>query len=137
MSSKNINFASIMKQVITDKAPQAIGPYSQAIVTGGMVYASGQIAINPETGDIVEGGIEAQTHQVLKNVSNILAAAGSSMNRVVKTTVFMADMADFATVNNIYATYFSEPYPARSAVAVKSLPKNVLIEIEVVAEIEN
>ena len=126
-----------MKQVITDKAPQAIGPYSQAIVTGGMVYASGQIAINPETGDIVEGGIEAQTHQVLKNVSNILAAAGSSMNRVVKTTVFMADMADFATVNNIYATYFSEPYPARSAVAVKSLPKNVLIEIEVVAEIEN
>jgi 2-iminobutanoate/2-iminopropanoate deaminase len=137
MSPKNINFASIMKQVITDKAPQAIGPYSQAIVTGGMVYASGQIAINPETGDIVEGGIEAQTHQVLKNVSNILAAAGSSMNRVVKTTVFMADMADFATVNNIYATYFSEPYPARSAVAVKSLPKNVLIEIEVVAEIEN
>ena len=137
MSPKNINFASIMKQVITDKAPQAIGPYSQAIVTGGMVYASGQIAINPETGDIVEGGIEAQAHQVLKNLSNILAAAGSSMNRVVKTTVFMADMADFATVNNIYATYFSEPYPARSAVAVKSLPKNVLIEIEVVAEIEN
>ena len=136
MSPKNINFASIMKQVITDKAPQAIGPYSQAIVTGGMVYASGQIAINPETGDIVEGGIEAQAHQVLKNVSNILAAAGSSMNRVVKTTVFMADMADFATVNNIYTTYFSEPYPARSAVAVKSLPKNVLIEIEVVAEIE-
>ncbi len=123
-----------MEKISTNKAPQAIGPYSQAIVTGNLVFASGQIAINPETNEVVEGGIEAQAHQVLKNITNLLAAAGTSMSKVVKTTVFMADMADFATVNGIYAEYFTEPFPARSAVAVKSLPKGVLIEIEVIAE---
>lgn len=124
-----------MKKISTNNAPQAIGPYSQAIVAGNLVFASGQIAINPETNDVVDGGIEAQAHQVLKNITNLLAAAGTSMSKVVKTTVFMADMADFATVNSIYAEYFTEPYPARSAVAVKSLPKGVLIEIEVIAEV--
>ncbi|MBQ0072909.1 MAG: RidA family protein [Prevotella sp.] len=126
-----------MKRIATEKAPQAIGPYSQAIVTGNLVFASGQIAINPETNEVVEGGITEQAHQVFKNISNLLAAAGTSMQNVVKTTVFMADMADFATVNGIYAEYFTEPYPARSAVAVKSLPKNVLIEVEVIAEVSN
>lgn len=124
-----------MKKISTNDAPQAIGPYSQAIVAGNLVFASGQIAINPETNEVVDGGIEAQAHQVLKNISNLLAAAGTSMSKVVKTTVFMADMADFAIVNSIYAEYFTEPYPARSAVAVKSLPKGVLIEIEVIAEV--
>ena len=124
-----------MKKISTNDAPQAIGPYSQAIVAGNLVFASGQIAINPETNEVVDGGIEAQAHQVLKNITNLLAAAGTSMSKVVKTTVFMADMADFATVNSIYAEYFTEPYPARSAVAVKSLPKGVLIEIEVIAEV--
>ena len=124
-----------MKKISTNNAPQAIGPYSQAIVAGNLVFASGQIAINPETNEVVDGGIEAQAHQVLKNITNLLAAAGTSMSKVVKTTVFMADMADFATVNSIYAEYFTEPYPARSAVAVQSLPKGVLIEIEVIAEV--
>ena len=123
-----------MEKISTNKAPLAIGPYSQAIVTGNLVFASGQIAINPETNEVAEGGIEAQTRQVLTNITNLLEAAGTSICKVVKTTVFMADMADFATVNSIYAEYFTEPYPARSAVAVKSLPKGVLIEIEVIAE---
>lgn len=124
-----------MKQVSTTNAPQAIGPYSQAIISNGFVFASGQIAINPDTNEIVEGGIEEQAHQVFKNITALLQAAGSSMSKVVKTSVFMADMADFATVNTIYGQYFSEPYPARSAVAVKTLPKNVLIEVEVIAEV--
>lgn len=122
-----------MKQISTTAAPAAIGPYSQAIEVNGMIYASGQIPINPATGEIAEGGIEAQAEQALTNVKNLLEAAGTSMSNVVKTTVFMADMADFVTVNGIYAKYFSEPYPARSAVAVKTLPKNVLIEVEVIA----
>ena len=125
-----------MEKISTNKAPLAIGPYSQAIVTGNLVFASGQIAINPETNEVAEGGIEAQARQVLTNITNLLEAAGTSISKVVKTTVFMADMADFATVNSIYAEYFTEPYPARSAVAVKSLPKGVLIEIEVIAEKE-
>ena len=123
-----------MEKISTNKAPLAIGPYSQAIVTGNLVFASGQIAINTETNEVAEGGIEAQTRQVLTNITNLLEAAGTSISKVVKTTVFMADMADFATVNSIYAEYFTEPYPARSAVAAKSLPKGVLIEIEVIAE---
>lgn len=121
-----------MKQISTTAAPAAIGPYSQAIEVNGMVYASGQIPLNPATGEIPEG-IEAQAEQALTNVKNLLEAAGTSIDNVVKTTVFMADMADFATVNGIYARYFTEPYPARSAVAVKTLPKNVLIEVEVIA----
>ena len=124
-----------MKAISTQKAPAAIGPYSQAIQAGNLVFASGQIPINPLTGNIVEGGIREQTHQALANVKAILEAAGLSLSNVVKTTVFLADINDFAEVNTIYGTYFTEPYPARSAVSVKALPKGALIEIEVVAEV--
>ena len=125
-----------MKQVIsTPKAPAAIGPYSQAIRVGNLVYTSGQISINPATGSFVEGGIKEQTRQSLTNVKAILEEAGTSMANVIKTTVFMADMADFADMNGVYAEFFSEPFPARSAVAVKTLPKGALVEIEVIAEI--
>ena len=124
-----------MKKVIsTTKAPAAIGPYSQAIQVGHLVYTSGQIPIDPATGAIVEGGIKEQTRQSLTNVKAILEEAGLSMGHVVKTTVFMADMNDFADMNSVYAEFFAEPFPARSAVAVKTLPKGALVEIEVVAE---
>ena len=123
-----------MKKVIsTTKAPAAIGPYSQAIQVGNLIYASGQIPIDPTTGVFVEGGIKEQTRQSLLNVKAILEEAGLTMNDVVKTTVFMADMNDFAEMNAVYAEFFTEPYPARSAVAVKTLPKGALVEIEVVA----
>ncbi len=123
-----------MKQVIsTSKAPAAIGPYSQAIQVGNLLYASGQIPIDPSTGSIVDGGIKEQTRQSLLNVQAILEEAGLSFANVVKTTVFLADISDFADMNGVYAEFFSEPYPARSAVAVKSLPKGALVEIEVVA----
>ena len=122
-----------MKKVIsTDAAPGAIGPYSQAIDTGTFVYASGQIPIDPATGLIPEG-IKAQTAQSLANVKAIPAAAGLTMANVVKTTVFLADMGDFAAMNEVYAEAFEAPYPARSAVAVRELPKQVLVEIEVLA----
>ena len=122
-----------MKKVIsTDAAPGAIGPYSQAIDTGTFVYASGQIPIDPATGLIPEG-IKAQTAQSLANVKAILAAAGLTMANVVKTTVFLADKGDFAAMNEVYAEAFEAPYPARSAVAVRELPKQVLVEIEVLA----
>ena len=122
-----------MKKVIsTTAAPGAIGPYSQAIDAGSMVFASGQIPLNPETGEIPEG-ITAQTTQSLANVKAILAAAGLTVDNVVKTTVFLADMNDFAAMNEVYAATFTEPFPASSAVAVKTLPKNVLVEIEVIA----
>ena len=112
-----------MKKVInTNQAPAAIGPYSQAIKVGNLVYTSGQIPINPATGNFVEGGIKEQTRQSLTNIKAILEEAGLSMNNVVKTTVFLADMNDFADMNSVYAEFFSEPYPARSAVAVKTLP---------------
>ena len=125
-----------MKQVIsTPKAPAAIGPYSQAIRVGNLIYTSGQIPINPATGQFVEGGIKEQTCQSLTNVKAILEEAGTSMANVVKTTVFMADMNDFADMNAVYAEFFTEPFPARSAVAVKTLPKGALVEIEVVAGI--
>ena len=123
-----------MKVIITKKAPAAIGPYSQAIRVGNLVYTSGQIPIDPATGAFVEGGIREQTRQSLTNVRAILAEAGLAMSDVVKTTVFMADMNDFAEMNGVYAEFFAEPYPARSAVAVKTLPKGALVEIEVVAE---
>ena len=126
-----------MKKVIsTPNAPAAIGPYSQAIQVGNLIYTSGQIPIDPATGQLVEGGIKEQTRQSLSNIQAILQEAGLTMASVVKTTVFMADMADFADMNSIYAEFFTEPYPARSAVAVKTLPKNALVEIEVVAEKE-
>ena len=122
-----------MKKVIaTTGAPGAIGPYSQAIDTGSFLYASGQIPINPADGSIPEG-IKAQTRQSLANVKAILAEAGLSLDNVVKTTVFLSDMADFAAMNEVYAEEFTAPFPARSAVAVRELPKQVLVEIEVVA----
>ena len=123
-----------MKQVInTQAAPVAIGPYSQAIQVGNLVYTSGQIPIDPATGSLVEGGIKEQTRQSLCNVQAILKEAGLSMANVIKTTVFMADMNDFAAMNEVYAEFFVEPYPARSAVAVKTLPKGALVEIELIA----
>ncbi|MDE6196669.1 MAG: RidA family protein [Muribaculaceae bacterium] len=122
-----------MKKVIaTTAAPGAIGPYSQAIDTGSFVYASGQIPVDPATGIIPEG-ITAQTEQSLANVCAILDAAGLSVDNVVKTTVFLSDMANFGAMNEVYGRVFSEPYPARSAVAVRELPKGVLVEIEVIA----
>ena len=126
-----------MKKVIsTPNAPAAIGPYSQAIQVGNLIYTSGQIPIDPATGLLVEGGVKEQARQSLSNIQAILQEAGLTMASVVKTTVFMADMADFAEMNSVYAEFFTEPYPARSAVAVKTLPKNALVEIEVVAEKE-
>ena len=126
-----------MKKVIsTTNAPSAIGPYSQAIQVGNLVYTSGQIPIDPATGAFAEGGIKEQTRQSLLNVQAILKEAGTSMEKIIKTTVFMADMNDFAAMNTVYAEFFTEPFPARSAVAVKTLPKGALVEIEVVAEID-
>ena len=124
-----------MKAISTQQAPAAIGPYSQAIYVGNLVYTSGQIPIDPATGVIVEGGIKEQTRQSLTNVKAILESAGLTMGNVVKTTVFMADMNDFAEMNSVYAEFFAEPYPARSAVAVKALPKGALVEIEVIVEV--
>lgn len=123
-----------MKTVSTTNAPAAIGPYSQAQIVGNMVYTSGQIGIDPATG-LVGEGVEAQANQVFKNLSELLKAAGSDMSKVVKTTVFIKDMNDFGVVNNIYAQYFTEPYPARSCVEVARLPKDVLVECEVIAEL--
>ena len=123
-----------MKTVSTDKAPAAIGPYSQAQIVGNLVYTSGQIPIDPATGLIAEG-VEAQAEQVFKNIANLLESAGSSISKVVKTTVFIKDMNDFAAINAVYANYFSAPYPARSCVEVARLPKDVLLECEVIAEV--
>ena len=120
------------KAISTTAAPGAIGPYSQAIDAGSFVFVSGQIPVNPVTGEIPEG-ITAQTTQSLANVKAILTEAGLTVDNVVKTTVFLASMDDFVAMNNVYATVFTEPFPARSAVAVKTLPKNVLVEIEVIA----
>jgi 2-iminobutanoate/2-iminopropanoate deaminase len=124
-----------MQVISTKKAPAAIGPYSQAIQVGNLLYTSGQIPVDPATGAFVEGGVKEQTRQSLTNVKAILEEAELQMSNVVKTTVFMADMNDFADMNAVYAEFFSEPYPARSAVAVKTLPKGALVEIEVIAEI--
>ncbi len=125
-----------MKQVIhTDKAPAAIGPYSQAIQIGQLLFTSGQVPIDPETGAIVEGGIQEQAHQSLNNIKAILNAAGTNMGAVVKTTVFLQDMNDFAAMNEVYAQFFQEPYPARSAVQVGRLPKDALVEIEAIAQL--
>ncbi len=123
-----------MKAISTSAAPAAIGPYSQAIEIGNFVFCSGQLPIDPATGAFPEGGIEAQTRQSLKNAAAILEAAGTDLHHVVKTTVFLASMDDFATMNSVYAEAFAEPFPARSAVAVKTLPKGALVEIECVAE---
>lgn len=123
-----------MKKITTKNAPEAIGPYTQAIVTGNLVFTSGQIAIDPADGQVHATTVEAQTEQVCKNLSAVLTAAGSSLDKAVKTTCFLADMADFSAFNEVYGKYFTSK-PARSCVAAKALPKGVLVEVEVVAEI--
>ena len=123
-----------MKVVYTEKAPAAIGPYSQAMILNGVLFTSGQIPVNPATGEINGNTIETQAEQVMKNLGEVLKEAGSSFEKAVKTTCFLADMGDFAKFNEVYATYFVNK-PARSCVAVKTLPKNVLCEVEVIAEV--
>lgn len=123
-----------MKKIATNQAPAAIGPYSQAVVVGNLVYTSGQIAIDPAVGDIVATDIGGQTEQVMKNLGAVLAAAGTSYEKVVKTTCFLAEIADFAAFNEIYGKYMTEK-PARSCVAAKALPKGALVEVEVIAEL--
>lgn len=123
-----------MQYIQTDKAPQAIGPYSQAVSVNGMVYTSGQIALTP-SGEMLESDISLQTHQVLKNLSAVLKEAGSSLEKVIKTTIFLDSMDDFVVVNEIYAHYFQSHKPARATVAVKTLPKNALVEIDAIAVI--
>lgn len=125
----------MLRKVSTDKAPAAIGPYSQGIIVNGMLFASGQIPINPATGEIEGTDIVAQAEQVCKNIGELLTEAGTDYTRVAKTSCFLADMGDFAAFNEVYAKYFTEK-PARSCVAVKTLPKNVLCEIEVIAEVQ-
>jgi len=121
-----------MKIVTTNKAPSAIGPYSQAMKVGDMVYTSGQISLTPD-GELIDGDIHDQTRQVLTNLQNVLEAAGSSMGQVIKTTIYLTDMDDFIPVNTVYAEFFTKNLPARSTVAVKTLPKNVKVEIEAIA----
>lgn len=123
-----------MKIISTDKAPAAIGPYSQAVICGNMLFTSGQIAIDPATGNVVEGGVVEQTEQIMKNLGEVLAAAGAGFENAVKTTCFLADIADFAAFNEVYGKYFTGK-PARSCVAVRDLPKGVLAEVEVIAEL--
>ncbi len=126
-----------MKQIIkTGRAPQAIGPYSQAIKANGFVFASGQIPIDPATGQFVAGGITEQTEQVMKNVAAVLVAAGSGLDRIVKTTVFLADMEEFAAMNEVYAKFFTSDPPARATVQAAGLPRNARVEIEVIALVE-
>lgn len=122
-----------MKQISTQNAPAAIGPYSQAIEVNGFVYASGQLPIDPATGAFPEGGVKEQTRQSILNVKAILEEAGLALSNVVKTTVYLADMRDFAAMNEVYSQFFAQPFPARSAIAVKALPKGALVEVEVVA----
>ncbi|MDY4554892.1 MAG: RidA family protein [Prevotella sp.] len=122
-----------MKAISTNNAPAALGPYSQAIEAGGLVFASGQLPINPSTGAFPEGGIKEQTRQSILNAQAILESAGCSLSNVVKTTVLLADISDFAAMNEVYASFFSEPFPARSAFAVRDLPKGALVEIEMIA----
>ncbi len=119
--------------VATERAPAAIGPYSQGIWSGDLFFSAGQIALEPATGEIVPGGVEEESHRVFQNLGAVLEAAGLSFDDVVKTTVFLADIEEFGVVNGVYATYFREPYPARSTVAVDRLPKNARVEIDVVA----
>ena len=121
------------KVVSTEKAPKAIGPYEQAIKVGEFIYASGQISLDPKTGNVVEGGIAAQTRQVMENLKAVLEAAGSSFDRVVKTTVFLKNIGDFAAMNEVYAEYLGKAKPARSTVAVADLPRGALVEIDLIA----
>ena len=123
-----------MKTIHTDKAPAAVGPYSQAKIAGGFLFASGQVPINPETAKVIEGGIEAQTEQVCKNIEAVFTEAGTDFSKVVKTTCFLADINDFKAFNEVYANYFTSK-PARSCVAVKDLPLGVSVEVEIIAEV--
>ncbi|MDD5010960.1 MAG: RidA family protein [Phycisphaerae bacterium] len=122
-----------MKKINTQNAPAAIGPYSQAIEAGELIFVAGQLGLDPKSGKLVEGGIEAETKQALENIKAVLLAAASSLAKVVKTEVYLADMNDFSKMNEIYTGYFTEPYPARATVAVKTLPKNGRVEISVIA----
>ena len=122
-----------MKVINTNKAPKAIGPYSQAIEANGLVITSGQLPIDPATGEFAPGGLKEQTRQSLTNAKAILEEAGIGLGNVMKTTVFLSDMNDFAAMNEVYAEFFNEPFPARSAIAVKTLPKNALVEVECIA----
>ena len=122
-----------MKVLHSEKAPKAVGPYSQAIEAGGFVFASGQLPIDPATNQFAEGGVKEQTRQSLTNARNVLESAGLGLSNVVKTTVFLSDMENFAAMNEVYAEFFKEPYPARSAFAVKTLPKDALVEVECIA----
>lgn len=122
-----------MHALHTDKAPAAVGPYSQAIEANGFIFASGQLPIDPSTNAFAEGGVKEQTRQSLTNARNMLAAAGVELSHVVKTTVFLSDMDNFAAMNEVYAEFFKEPFPARSAIAVKALPKGALVEVECIA----
>ncbi|WP_216667664.1 MULTISPECIES: RidA family protein [Saccharibacillus] len=124
--------SNIKKPIVTDQAPSAIGPYSQAVAAGPFIFASGQLGVHPQTGEFPDG-VEAQAKQSLENVKALLEAAGSSLDRVVKATMFLKDMNDFAAANAVYGTFFSEPYPARSTIEVARLPKDALVEIEVIA----
>ena len=126
---------SQIRAVSTEHAPQAIGPYSQAVVAGGFVFLSGQIPLDPATAKVVEGDIKVQTERVLQNLAAVLESAGTSFRHVVKTTVFLQDMADFAGMNEVYSGAFGDHRPARSTVAVKTLPRNVLVEIDVIAQV--
>lgn len=126
-----------MKEIIdTDQAPAAIGPYSQGVVAGGILYASGQIPLNPKTGEIVSGGVSEQTKQVLENMKAVVEAAGADMSKVVKVTIYIVDMQQFAVVNEIYGTYFSAPYPARACVEVSKLPKGVEVEMDAIVHLQ-
>jgi len=131
--AKKLRSDNMKKAIKTDQAPRAIGPYSQGIMAGGLIFVSGQIPLDPIKGEIVGQTIEEQAHQVFKNLRAILQAAGSSLNEVVKATVFLADMNDFSRMNEVYAQYFSEPYPARAAFQVARLPREAKIEVEVIA----
>ncbi|HEY3308551.1 MAG TPA: RidA family protein [Desulfuromonadaceae bacterium] len=122
-----------IKAISTEKAPAAIGPYSQAIQAGDLLFCSGQIPLDPQTGELVQGDVKLQTEQVMENIAAVLSASGTGFDKVVKTTIFLVDMADFATVNEVYGRYFPNHKPARSTVAVKSLPRGAQVEIEVVA----
>ncbi len=127
-----------MKKIVkTDKAPAPVGPYNQGIISGPFLFTAGQVAIDPKTNQLIDGGVEEQAHQVMKNLGAVLEAAGTNFDRVVKTTIFLQNMDDFAAVNTVYGTYFSGEAPARSTVAVSGLPLNVSVEIECIAEVGN
>lgn len=123
------------KIINTSNAPAPIGPYNQSVLLNGILFVSGQIAIDPANGELVEGGVEAETHQVLKNIQAILTAAGTSLDKVVKTSIFLSDMNNFALVNDVYASYFTKDFPARETIEVSKLPKGVAVEISVIAEV--